>query len=98
MSHEVTSSGDARTTPAAGIPPFGLATEGEVEIAGRRYISAGRLAEMLGVTVRTLARWNAQRIGPPKITIGKTVLYDLGKLPEWLASCETQPVRNTHNR
>lgn len=67
---------------------------GALELAGRHYITAARLAEILGVTVRTLARWNAQRIGPPKISIGKTVLFDLAKLPEWLATRETQPTRN----
>jgi hypothetical protein len=75
-----------------------LAQAGELEIAGRRYVTAERLAGMLGITVRTLARWNAARIGPPKISIGKTVLFDLGKLPDWLASRETQPLtRNTRH-
>ena len=75
-----------------------VAEVGEVEIAGYRYVTAERLAALLGVTVRTLARWNAARIGPPKISIGKTVLFDLAKLPDWLASRETQPItRNTRH-
>jgi hypothetical protein len=75
-----------------------LAQGGEIEIAGRRYARANRLAAVLGVTERTLSRWHAKRIGPPKITIGKTVLFDLGKLPDWLASREAQPLaRNTHH-
>jgi hypothetical protein len=74
-----------------------LAT-GEVEIAGRRYITADRLAATLGVTVRTLARWDAARIGPPKIKVGKLVLFDLAKLPVWLASRETEPVRAAGRR
>jgi len=52
---------------------------------------------MLSVTERTLARWNAARIGPPKISIGKTILYDVSKLPAWLASPETHPTRNTRH-
>jgi hypothetical protein len=72
-----------------------LACSGEVEIAGRRYVTGDRLAKMLNVTTRTLARWNNARIGPPKITIGKTILFDVGKLPDWLASRETvAPIRN----
>jgi len=74
-----------------------LAETGEVEIAGRHYLTADRLANMLAVTVRTLARWNTSRIGPPKISIGKTVLYDLSKLPDWLASRETHPTRNARH-
>jgi hypothetical protein len=54
---------------------------------------------MLCVSVRTLSRWDAARIGPPKIKIGKLVLFDLGKFTEWLASRETTPApaagRNT---
>lgn len=70
---------------------------GEVEIAGRVYLTGRRIAETLGVTERTLARWNAARIGPPKIKIGKLVLYELSRLPEWLESCEIQPVRARHH-
>jgi hypothetical protein len=73
-------------------PAFG--EDGEIEIAGRRYVRQQRLATILGVTERTLARWNARGIGPPKITIGKTVLFDLAKVPDWLAARETPPTRN----
>jgi hypothetical protein len=78
---------DARPSPAFN----GI---GDIEIAGRRYIKPERLAAILSVSVRTLARWNASGIGPPKISIGKTVLFDLAKLPDWLAARETHPTRN----
>jgi hypothetical protein len=81
----------------AGVSQTMLAETGEVEIAGRRYVTADRLASIFGVTVRTLARWNASRIGPPKISIGKTVLFDLAKLPDWLATRETHPTRKTRH-
>jgi hypothetical protein len=71
-----------------------VANAGEIEIAGRRYLTAHRLSSTLGVTVRTLARWNASGIGPPKISIGKTILFDLTKLPAWLSAREIQPTRN----
>jgi hypothetical protein len=66
---------------------------GELDVAGRRYVTADRLASMLHVTTRTLARWTAARIGPPKIKVGKLVLFELAKVPGWLASRETEPVR-----
>lgn len=75
-----------------------LATTGEVQLAGRRYVTPGRLATAFGVTVRTIARWDANRIGPPKIKVGKLVLFDLDKLPDWLASRETAPVRAASRR
>lgn len=70
-----------------------LARSGEVEIAGRRYVTPDRLAQLLGVTVRTLARWHADGRGPAKIKRGKLVLFDISKLPDYLASHETDPVR-----
>lgn len=81
---------------AAGAQPR-IIDSGEIEIAGHRYATPQRLSRLLGVSERTLARWNARRIGPPKITIGKTVLFDVAKLPEWLASRETQPIRTTRH-
>ena len=44
---------------------------------------------IFGVTARTLARWDDQRIGPPKSKVGKLILYDFEKLPAWLESHET---------
>ena len=76
-----------------------LADIGEIEIAGQRYVTADRLAATLGVTVRTLARWDAARIGPPKIKVGKLVLFDVAKLPEWLAQHEEErPIRRSRRR
>ena len=98
----MTTSTNARSNKVSGLLDGAslttLATTGEVEIAGRRYVTADRLAATLGVTVRTLARWDAARIGPPKIKVGKLVLFDLAKLPAWLATRETEPVRAAGRR
>ncbi|HUK11220.1 MAG TPA: hypothetical protein VLX09_25365 [Stellaceae bacterium] len=89
-----------KSTPAnpdgkqlAGISEMTLGLSGEVQIDHRRYINPQRLARMLSVSVRTLGRWQAVRIGPPQIKVGKLRLYDLAKLPEWLSGRETAPVR-----
>jgi predicted DNA-binding transcriptional regulator AlpA len=63
--------------------------EGEIEIGGRRYVNAWRVASILGVSVRTLSRWGAAGTGPPKIKVGRKVLFDLLKLSDWLTSRET---------
>ena len=65
--------------------------ESEISIGARQYVSAQRVASMLGVSVRTLSRWDTTGIGPPKIKVGKLILFDLGKLTEWLASRESRP-------
>jgi hypothetical protein len=38
-----------------------------------------RLASLLGVSSRTLSRWDRAGTGPPKIKIGRKILYDLKK-------------------
>jgi hypothetical protein len=73
--------------PTTDAPPL---AGGEIEIAGKRYVTPERLAQLLGCSPRTVVRWDAERIGPPRIKVGKTVLYDLEKLPTWLAGKEAQ--------
>jgi hypothetical protein len=67
-------------------------SHGEVLIGGRRYVTADRLATMLGKSPRTIGRWNAARIGPPRISVGKLILFDVIKVQDWLASLESEPV------
>jgi hypothetical protein len=59
-----------------------------IELENRRYATPAGLARMLHVTPRTLVRWDERRIGPPKIKVGKRVLYDLAKIPGWLEEHE----------
>jgi hypothetical protein len=73
--------------PATNTPALAA---GEIEIAGTRYITPERLARLLGCSARTVARWDAERVGPPRIKVGKTVLYDVEKLRAWLAGKEAR--------
>jgi hypothetical protein len=63
---------------------------GLVEIGGRRFVTTGCLASLLGVTPRTLSRWDAASNGPPRIKLGKKVLFDLDKVSDWMSGRETQ--------
>lgn len=74
------------------------AISGTIEIGGKVFFTPDGLARKLGVTVRTLCRWDAARIGPPKAKIGKTILYNLDSIAAWLASRETEPVRMAGRR
>jgi len=51
------------------------------------------LANELGVTRRTLERWHAERIGPPRIKFGKNVRYRAAAVREWLEAQEQNEVR-----
>lgn len=46
-------------------------SDGVVVIAARRYLTPERLAKTLKKSTRTLARWNEQGVGPPRIKVGK---------------------------
>jgi len=65
---------------------------GKLTINGVTYFSRAYLAELLGVSERTLARWEARRVGPPCVKTENLRLYDEAKVQAWLASNETQPL------
>jgi hypothetical protein len=57
------------------------------------YLTPQSLAKNLDVSVRTLDRWHVQRIGPPRTTIGRTVLYRRESVAAWLRSREKREPR-----
>ena len=50
------------------------------------------VAELLGVSRRTLSRWHALRVGPARCKVGRTILYRQASITEWLVKNETHPV------
>ena len=52
-----------------------------------------QVAEMLGISPRTLSRWHAMRVGPPRCKLGRRVLYRKSAVDAWVLSNETQPTR-----
>ena len=48
------------------------------------YLSPDQLAEELGKSVRTIARWDRLRIGPPKTLVGKRPFYRRDAVRQWL--------------
>jgi hypothetical protein len=57
------------------------------------YLTPQSLAKNLDVSVRTLDRWHVQRIGPPRTTIGRTVLYRRESVTAWLRAREKHEPR-----
>lgn len=62
-------------------------------IITKDYLTVTEAAQELGVTRRTLERWHAQRIGPPRIKFGRQVRYRVVAVNEWLLSHEQTEVR-----
>ena len=58
------------------------------------YVSHLDAAERLGVTPRTLTRWNSLRKGPPFTRVGRNTYYRLTGIVEWLISREQKSTEN----
>ena len=48
------------------------------------YLTREQLAEKLGVTRATVARWSTQGIGPDLIKVGRKVFYHEDAIRDWL--------------
>ena len=77
---------DRRTTaaPVAGALSPSQIAKNEIAIEGRLYVSAARLASMLGISERTLSRRCANGNGPPHVKLAG-IYYDLDEAQEWTA-------------
>jgi DNA-binding transcriptional regulator YiaG len=64
-----------------------------IPLLGDDYLTQQDLARELHVSVRTLARWHVERIGPPRIVVGRLLLYRRATIRDWLESREEQPRR-----
>jgi predicted DNA-binding transcriptional regulator AlpA len=56
------------------------------------YLNKDQAAAQLGVCERTLDRWHTLKEGPPRVTMGRRILYRRSSIASWLASRE-QPAR-----
>ena len=54
------------------------------------YLRREELAEQFGLSPRTIDRWEALRKGPPRVCVGRTILYRIDAVCEWLVSREQQ--------
>lgn len=58
------------------------------------YMEPEELAKELGVCWRTLHRFHLNREGPPRVKIGRKVLYRREAVKEWLRSREEAQPRS----
>ena len=67
------------------------------------FLRREELATQLGLSPRTIDRWHALREGPPRVHVGRTILYNVKSVREWLRSREQQSSstnkgHNSHKR
>lgn len=48
------------------------------------YLRPKDMAKQIGISTRTLARWQVRRIGPPRIVVGRQIFYRLASVYAWL--------------
>jgi hypothetical protein len=48
------------------------------------FFDREQLAEFTDTTPRTIARWDAKRIGPPRVKIGRKWYYPIPEANNWL--------------
>jgi hypothetical protein len=84
---------DPRRPSASMSEAPGLSSTAEVVVAmpTEGFLTPARLAGLLGVSVRTLQRWDAARIGPPRCKNGNLVLYAATSVHGWLDAAERPP-------
>ena len=58
-----------------------------------RFMTKAEAAALLRISPRTLSRWQAEGIGPPRIKRGKLVLFDRDSLTKWFLAQQTTPPR-----
>jgi excisionase family DNA binding protein len=69
----------------------GLSSAGPNPAVLNDYLTPTQLAHELGVSLRTVVRWNSRRQGPPQTRVGRRVLYRLASVKAWLAKHERDP-------
>jgi len=55
------------------------------------FMTIEKLAAELGRNKRTLDRWDALGIGPPRTRMGRTVLYRRSSVQKWLSALSPIP-------
>lgn len=61
------------------------------------YLRREQLASELGISPRTIDRWHLLRQGPPRVQIGRTILYEVAAVRLWLQSRE-HPFRQSRSQ
>ena len=56
-------------------------------------ITPEQFAKQMNVTVRTLQQWNAERTGPPRVTVGRQIFYKVTSVQAWLETREQRKRR-----
>ncbi|MCZ6624863.1 MAG: hypothetical protein O7B35_11640 [Deltaproteobacteria bacterium] len=74
-----------------------VATEGQAPLL-HGYLTKGELARAINRSARTIERWHSARIGPPRIVVGRMILYKTDSVRAWLQANEKGVRRGRNGR
>lgn len=57
------------------------------------YLTRPQLCQQLGISARTLIRWDSMRIGPPVTLIGRRAMYKRSSVETWLQEIEGKDMK-----
>lgn len=80
--------GDQVPSPQFDRSPAQGGSEASVQLVLDGFLRRKDLAKQLGVSPRTIDRWEALRQGPPRVRVGRTILYSIQSARYWLLSIE----------
>jgi predicted DNA-binding transcriptional regulator AlpA len=63
------------------------------QVLGGKYLTRPELAAELGVSERTIWRWDNARVGPPRTALGRRVIYRREGVTQWLRGREVEQSR-----
>lgn len=75
-----------KQVPVTPVPDLKDPTRAVLVLEG--FLRREELAKEFGLSTRTLDRLEALRQGPPRVYFGRTILYRIESVREWLVSSE----------
>ena len=85
-------------TQASCPPPSNPQNQISTPLVLEGYLRREELARQFGLSPRTIDRWEALRKGPPRVCIGRTILYKLESVRDWLDSNEGRMAATTKSQ
>jgi Helix-turn-helix domain len=62
------------------------------------YFEEQEFAAVLDRDVRTVRRWHSKRTGPPRVRVGRKILYKKSSVARWLEQNETHTLSSNKTR
>jgi excisionase family DNA binding protein len=67
----------------------------ELPTRPKRLLTVQQLSDYLGVPVKTLYEWRAQRVGPRAVKVGRALRYPESRVVAWLSGITPHTFRKT---